>query len=210
MTEQRITVGVPDDDPPREADSRPPRWVWVGSVLAVVGGLVLFGMTVGENPIVEAPAAADLTISDATVTTLGVEVLAGLEREADVDLINDLWWRQTNSWAGGFTNGVQFWVDNNYPDMQCGFDDYMGLRYPDGPIEGLLIERIANTATIELDEGWVIPGGSLRGVPARGRVYVMQIRQTTTAPSLVPQTPVLKEVHVTILDGSAHFFFGCL
>ena len=210
MTEQQVTVGIPDDGPLREAHSRPPRWVWVASVLAVAGGLVLFGITGGENPIVEAPAPADLTISNATVTTLGGEVLATLEREADVDLINDLWWRQTNAWAGGFEEGVKFWVDNNYPDMQCGFDDYMGLRFPDGPNEDLLIERIANTATIELDEGWVIPGGKLRGMPAMGRVYVMQIRQTTTAPSLVPQTPVLKELHVTILDGTAHFFFGCL
>lgn len=210
MTEQQITVGIPDDEPPREAPTRPSRWVWGAAVLLISGGLVLFGNIVEDDPIVEAPVATDLTISEATVTTLGVEVLAELEYETDVDLINDLWWRQTNSWAGGFADGVQFWVDNNYPDMQCGFDGYMGLRYPDGPIEGLLIERIANSATIELDEEWVIPGGSLRGVPARGRVYVMQIRQTTTAPSLVPQTPVLKEVHVTILDGNAHFFFGCL
>lgn len=118
------------------------------------------------------------------MTTLGVEVPAALEYETDVNLINDLWWRQTNSWAGGFADGVQFRVDNNYPDMQCRFDDYIVLRYPDGPIEGLSIGRIANTATIELDEGWVIPGGSLRGVQAGGRVYV-SCRSDNIRPLLV-------------------------
>ena len=149
------------------------------------------------------------TTTSTTATTLDPEALAAAQYEADVELINQLWWDQSRAWVDGFDTGIQFWVDNNYPDMGCTFDDYMASRYPDGPVDGLQIERIPNPLTIELDDGWIIPGGRLEGEEARGRVYVMAVRTVRSAPSVPIEPAETVNLHVTILDGRAHFFFGC-
>lgn len=144
-----------------------------------------------------------------TTTTPSPEEAAVTEYDTDVALINQLWWDQSIAWVGGFDSGLQFWVENNYPDMGCTFEDYMVSRYPDGSVEDLQIERIANPPTIRLDEGWTIPGGKLEGEEAKGRVYVMAVRTIRSAPSLPVEPPETVNLHVAILDGRAHFFFGC-
>ena len=192
--------------------------LWLAGVGALaIGALAMFG-SFGES----APAPNSLTLppttttvsittttTTPTTTTLSVDALAALEYEADVELIDQLWWDQSTAWADGFQSGVQFWVDNNYPDMGCTFDDYLASWFPDGPIEGLQIERIVNRPTIELDEGWIIPGGKLKGVPAKGRVYIMSVSDSFTAPDRDPVPPSISSFHATILDGRAHFFVGC-
>jgi hypothetical protein len=139
-------------------------------------------------------------------TTAGPEATEYVE---DAARIEDLWRRHNLAWLSGFESGVQFWVDHNYPDMACTFDDYVRSRYPNGPADGLLIERVANGPTIRRDDGWIIPGGRLEGTPARGRVYVMSIQETRTDSVSDPAPPVALDLHVTILDERAHFFFGC-
>jgi hypothetical protein len=91
MTDHRITVGTSDDGAP-QGDG-------------------------GPDPASEAEALPPISITEPTATTISQEVFAALEYQTDVGLINELWWDHTNSHRGGFERGVQFWVDNNYPDM---------------------------------------------------------------------------------------------
>lgn len=183
------------------------REIMIDRRLAVVPVLflVLAACDATTTTTTEAPTTSTLP----PTTTLDSEALAVAEYDADVELINQLWWDQSIAWFDGFDSGIRFWVDNNYPDMGCTFDDYMVSRYPDGPVEELQIERIANPPTIRLDEGWTIPGGKLEGEEARGRVYTMAVRTIRSAPSLPEEPPETVNLHVTILDGRAHFFFGC-
>jgi hypothetical protein len=129
--------------------------------------------------------------------------------EADVELIEGLWRGHNQAWLAGFEQGVRFWADNNYPDMGCTFEDYMASRFPDGAVEGLVIERLPNLPTVTPDPGWVIPGGRLGGVEADGRVYTMSVRTSRTSSDDPIAQPDILDLHVTILDGRAHFFFGC-
>ena len=69
--------------------------------------------------------------------------------------------------------------------------------------EGLEIERLANSTTIELDEGWRIPGGKLGGAPAKVRVNVMSVMANSTSTDSAQTAAEMKELHVTILDGKA-------
>lgn len=141
-----------------------------------------------------------------TTTTMDPTVA---EFEADVALIHDLWWGETLAFGMGFEEGIGYWVDHNYPAMGCTYNDYMRSWYPEGPVEGLLLERTANEPTILADEGWVIPGGTLEGEVADGRVYVMSVRTTSTEPGAVIEEPSIRDRHVSIIDGEAHFFIGC-
>lgn len=182
--------------------------ITAGVVVSAVGGLALLGFFDGSEPTTQAQPPTTTT-TEPTTTTLSTAELALLEHEADVELIEQLWWEQSTAWTFGFERGVEFWVDNNYPDMACSYDDYMRSWFPDGPIEGLNIERIVNSPTVEGDDGWLIPGGKLEGVRAKGRVYVMSVTDTFTAPDLQPESPAIRKFHVTVLDGRAHFFVGC-
>jgi hypothetical protein len=127
----------------------------------------------------------------------------------DEDLIVGLWQRQTSAWTAGFDAGVEFWVDNNYPPMECTFSDYMSSRFPLGPVEGLIVERVADPESIQPDDGWVIPGGSLEGEVAEGRVYVLTVESRRFEAGQPTPEPETLELHVTIIDGVPYFFLGC-
>lgn len=173
------------------------------TVLVGLGAaLALAGCTESASDPTPAP-------SLAPPTTVEPQDSTAASFEGDVELIVDLWRRQTTAWIAGFDAGVQFWVDNNYPDMDCSFEDYISSRYPNGPVQGLLIERRPDPGTIERVESWVIPGGRLEGVPARGRVYEMSVAsQRLTPGEPIPPATTL-QLHVTIIDGAAYFFLGC-
>lgn len=141
------------------------------------------------------------------VTTTLDPVVA--QYEADVQLINDLWSGEMLAYEQGFEQGVQYWVDNNYPPMGCTYDAYVASWYPEGPIDGLAVQHVASGPTIARDDGWVIPGGTLRGHEAEGRIYVMSVRVTRTNPNVDQGPAVDRDLHVTVLDGDAHFFIGC-
>lgn len=144
-----------------------------------------------------------------TSTPLSPEDDESAQYRADVELIEELWKGHNQAWLAGLDEGVRFWADNNYPDMGCTPDDYMASRFPDGPEEGLVIERLPNLPTVAADEGWAIPGGRLEGSVARGRVYTMSVQSSRTSAEEPIAEPVILDLHVTILDGRAHFFFGC-
>ncbi len=210
------SVTVNGGPPPGGEGSSGRVWLLLaGAVVVSIGGLALLGLFGAQDPAPDAqplPAtsttAATTTTTEPTTTTLSPEALAAMEYEADAELIKQLWWDHNLAWFDGFDSGLRFWVDHNYPPMGCTFDDYMASWFPTGPIEGLQIERIVNTPTIEPDAGWVIPGGKLKGVSAEGRVYVMAVRDTFAYPGDVP-APVTRALHVTILDGEPYFFIGC-
>lgn len=175
--------------------------------------LVLLAACSPTNEVAQTTAPPSIATTTSTTTTTQAVVAeptpAEQQYEADVVLINQLWRNQKLSWSDGFDSGVQFWVDNNYPDLECTYDDYMRSHFPGGPVAGLEIERIADTPTIQPDEGWVVPGGRVEGLPAKGRVYVMEIDSSRTTPETGTVPSEVRSVHVTILDGNAHFFFGC-
>ena len=206
MTENRVTILDGRASQSRRGLSGRAVLLLAGAAALAVGGLAIFGALDSPDPV---PPTQALPAVTTTTTTLSAEVLATREYEADVGLITQLWWDQTTAWTGGFNNGLQFWVDNNYPDMGCRIDDYMDSWFPNGPIEGLHMERTVNSPTIELDNGWLIPGGKLEGVRAKGRVYVMSVRDIVTTPDRDPEPPATRQFHVTILDGQANFFIGC-
>lgn len=214
-SDTRTPGSVTVDGGAPQPDRGRPVWAGLliaGAVVVAIGSMAVFGALGERNPAPNSqppPATATTTTNPPTTTSVDPEVAAALQYEADVELIKQLWWDQSVSWFGGFDSGIQFWVDNNYPDMECTFDDYMASRFPAGPIDGLQIERVVNTPTIEIDEGWVIPGGTLQGQPAKGRVYVMSVRDSSIATNSEPVAPSTIELHVTILEGRAHFFFGC-
>jgi hypothetical protein len=207
MSENRVTI-IDGAEPTRWRPGRAALMAG-GFVVVALGGLALFGSFDGPEPTPEAQPPSTVFTSEPTTTTTSLEELATLEFDADVELIHQLWQGETTAWSGGFDNGLRFWVDNNYPEMGCSVDDYMAARFADGRIEGLLIERTTDAPTIELDEGWIIPGGRLEGVPAKGRVYVMSVTDSLSAPGYPSAPPNTRDLHVTILDDQAHFFFGC-
>lgn len=129
--------------------------------------------------------------------------------EDDVELIVDLWKRQTTAWIPGFDAGIEFWVAHNYPDMGCTFTDYLSSRFPQGPVDGLIVERVADPESVELDEGWRIPGGRLEGDVAKGRVYEVTVESRRFQAGQPTPEPERIELHVTILDGEPYFFLGC-
>ena len=132
-----------------------------------------------------------------------------LQYDADVELISQLWWDQNLAWADGFDAGIEFWADNNYPDLECEYGDYLASQFPDGPVEGLVVERLVNKPTIVRDDGWIVPGGLVAGTEAKGRIYVMEVQSTRITPDTETASPETGSLHVTVLDDRAHFFFGC-
>lgn len=210
MTEDRVTI-IDGREPQNERGRSGTAVLFlVGALILAVAILAIFGVFSDPDPGTQArPLPTVGTTAPTTTTTISPEEVTVLEYEADVVLIEQLWWDQTIAWAGGFDSGLRFWVENNYPDMGCTVDHYMMSWFPNGSIEGLYMERVVNSPTIARDDGWLIPGGKLEGVPARGRVYVMSVRDTVTRPDRDPQPPAIRNYHVTILDGQAHFFIGC-
>jgi hypothetical protein len=171
--------------------------------LAVISALFIGACSDATPGTTTTAAAPSATLPTSTIDP------AVAQYEADVQLIRDLWWGERLAFGAGFADGIEYWVANNYPPMGCTFDDYMSSRYPDGPVEGVAFERTANGPTIVPDDGWVIPGGRLRGQVADGRVYVMSVNTTRIDPRTPQSAPEARDLHVTIIDGDAHFFIGC-
>lgn len=163
--------------------------------------------TSSSGPSTTGPALSEPTLPASSSSSSSPTNDVGLE--SDLDLIEELWRQHNREWLKGFEHGVSFWADNNYPAMGCTFEDYMLSRFPDGPVEGLVIERVPNLPTVTLDEGWVIPGGRLGGTQAMGRVYSMAVRSLRTSSQEPISTPEFLDLHVTILEGRAYFFLGC-
>jgi hypothetical protein len=210
MDENRVTI-LDDGEPDRRSRNRGNAWLLLtGAGLLSVAVLAIFGVFGDVTPAPDAQALPDsTTTSSTTTTTLGPAELAALEYEADVELISQLWSDQTAAWSEGFESGIAFWVQNNYPDMGCSHDDYLQAWFPNGPVEGLRFEREANANTIRADDGWVIPGGNLQGVTARGRVYVMEVSDKFVEPGADSQPTRIQNFHATVIEGRAHFFIGC-
>lgn len=210
MDENRVTI-VDGGEPPRKPGNRGTTGLMLaGAGLLAAALLAIFGVFRDTSPAPDTQAQpSSTTTSSTTTTTLGPAELAALEYEADVDLINRLWEDQTAAWAEGFESGITFWVQNNYPDMNCNHDDYMETWFPAGPVEGLKIERVANANTIRADDGWTIPGGKLQGETARGRVYVMEVSDKFIEPGSDLQPARIRSFHVTVINERAHFFISC-
>lgn len=61
---------------------------------------------------------------------------------------------------------------------------------------------------VEPDGEWVIPDGPNAGQRPLGRIYVMSAFFVERASGFQPNSSAL-EVHVTIDDAQARFFYGC-
>jgi hypothetical protein len=142
-----------------------------------------------------------------TTTTTADPIQA--EFVADVELMRDLWMGERLAFVSGFDEGLAYWAANNYPAMGCTDGDYLQSRFPEGPVDGFSIERVIDELSIVRADGWIVPGGVLSGQGVDGRVYIMSIEATTTAPPEPAEPPTMRNVHVTILEGKAHFFLEC-
>jgi len=129
------------------------------------------------------------------------EAIAAAERAADADLIVALWRGASDSWSGGVDAGLQYSAVHNYPLFGCTVEALAAAAgdLPDDYYE----ETIADQATIERDDDWLIPAGPLAGQSPEGRVYILTVDQETSLGSL------RAEVHATIIDGEAFFFIVC-
>ena len=130
-----------------------------------------------------------------------------IQYEEDVKAITTLFRRFSDSWFGGIENAYTYTEEHNYPAEGCTADDFAADN--DDLAEGFQLEEIVDQATIERDDGWVIPGGAAIGTTPDGRIYIFSLTSTNSAPDQSPST-VVSEVYATVRDdGMAYFFRTC-
>ena len=129
----------------------------------------------------------------------------------DTPGIQQLWRGESDSWGAGGPAGeiaADAYVDaHDYPGnipegiaVNCGVagtERYLPAGYSQ--------EFVANPATIERDDAWVINIGALKGQKPQGRVYIMQV----TTHDTTADAPKTDESHVAALNGQYYFFHGC-
>jgi hypothetical protein len=125
----------------------------------------------------------------------------------DLRLVVEVWEGYTSSWETSTDAGLAFLEANVYPDLgltAAGCRTAFNL----GPTDTFKEVIDLDEDTIEPAYDWEMPQGPERGEVPDGWVYVM----TTTSQQFLngePSDPVSAEVHVTVVDGRAYFFYTC-
>ena len=150
------------------------------------------------------------TVPPTTTTTLSPEAIAQAEYDADSRLIKTLFRRFSDSWSGGLSGGLEdaatYEASNVYPDLLCTYESIMELN-SDLP-DGYRVEYIVDGDSIERDDGWTMPIGPSKGEPIDGRLYILTLETTYSSTDFLPSVE-RAEVHATVVDGEAYFFFAC-
>lgn len=146
------------------------------------------------------------TTPPTTTTTLSPDEIAQNELEADTKLIKTLFRRLSDSWYGGVDDASAYMARNVYPDLLCTFESISEGNT--GLSDGFQEEHIVDGDSIERDDGWTMPDGPSKGEAINGRLYIFTDEFTYSATGLLP-TVERAEVHATVVDGKAYFFFAC-
>jgi len=125
---------------------------------------------------------------------------------ADVALIEGVWRGLSENWVLGPESAISFIASHNYIGLAKTVATCGALL--EAVPAGYRQEFIIDTATVRPDVEWVIPDGPNAGQRPLGRIYVMSALLIERAPGFQPNSSVL-EVHVTIDDGQARFFYNC-
>jgi hypothetical protein len=164
--------------------------------------------TLAETTTTEATTTTSTTTTTIpTTTTLSAEELAAAQHESDVQKIKGLWRAWSDIWFSGYDTAIQYAVEHNYPGEGCTAEDFESSTFADLP-EGYGEEAIVDESTIEGDDGWQIPGGQAAGSVPEGRVYIMSVTFTYSAPDYESSTET-EEVHATVVGDNTYFFFDC-
>jgi hypothetical protein len=111
------------------------------------------------------------------------------------------------SWDEGVDAGLTFLEAHVYPGLGLTAE---GCRaaFELGPTDTFREEVELDEDSIEPDEDWVMPQGPLAGEAPDGTVYVMTIESSQYRNDELLGSES-HEVHVTIVDGEAYFFYTC-
>jgi hypothetical protein len=149
--------------------------------------------------------ATTIKLPPTTTTTLSPEEIAQAELEVDTKLIKSLWRDLSDSWFD-VEQGVAFLADNNYPALECTLETTTDRM--NNLENGYSEEHIVDAASIERDDGWTMNGGPSNGEPIDGRIYIFTVDMTFSG-TYALSTNERAEVHTTIHNGKAYFFFHC-
>lgn len=161
----------------------------------------------GEAPPLD-PAPSSSTIP--TPSTVGPDEPADPDDEVpeeDVELIVALWDDYTASWDESTDAGFAFLAENSYPDLDLS-PEACKIAFNVGPADTYREEVVVDPDTVEPDEDWKMSQGPLVGTSPDGTIYVMSIRNA----QYLNDEPIASDradVHATIVDGRAYFFFTC-
>ena len=152
------------------------------------------------------PSTTSTPIQPSTSTTLSPEELAAAEYESDVDAIQQLWRGYSDAWLGGKEAAIAYKVAHTHPALECSVEDYEAWYAATG--EGFLEEWVVDAASVERDDGWAIHSGPASGQVPEGRIYILTVTGTTSDTGITPLVET-SEVHSTVNDTGAYFFFPC-
>lgn len=142
------------------------------------------------------------TTAAPTTTTLSEAEIAQAELAVDTNLIANLYRDYSDSWYLGVEAGYQFLAAHNHPSLECTVDEFRSFfEWAEGSTD----ESIVHQATVERQDGWILPDTA--AVP-EGRIYVYQITYITDEPGYDP-VETLREVHASVIDGDPFFFYPC-
>lgn len=125
-----------------------------------------------------------------------------IDPAADIALIEGIWQGLSDAWVLGPESAVSFIASHNY--IGLGKTVASCSDFFDALPDGYQQEIIIDTTTVEPDVEWVIPDGQR----PLGRIYIMSALFVERASGFQPNSSA-SEVHVTIDDGQARFFYGC-
>jgi hypothetical protein len=137
------------------------------------------------------------------------------EFEADKKLIIELWRGLSDAWGDGQTPeqidaGFERIVETTYPGSGLTVASCKAnvLIDPSIEITQFKARETVDQSTIERDDGWKVPGGTLDGIVPTGRLYTMRVHVILTVNNISEVNE--DEVHVAIDGGRAYHFPGCL
>lgn len=128
-------------------------------------------------------------------------------------LIRTLFYDRQSAWNQGTSQGLYFESSHNYPgafdaaaSAQCAEDK----RWVE---QGLQESVTPDIGTVALDEEWVGPTSSendwlFSGKKPEGQTFIVSVSTSTKFLNSEYSPAVVSDLHVTILNGKAYFYFG--
>jgi hypothetical protein len=166
---------------------------------------------------VEAPKTTTLDadpLASSSTTTAGATSSSSTTRpevpapdESDIQLIEQVWLDLEASWDESVDAGLTFLEENVYPDLGLTAEGCR-IAFDLGPTDTYREEVVLDEDSIEPDEDWVMPQGPLAGEAPDGTVYVMTLESSRYRNEELLGSDN-HEVHVTVVDGTAYFFYTC-
>ncbi|WP_133378944.1 hypothetical protein [Klenkia marina] len=128
---------------------------------------------------------------------------------ADQALVRTLFYGLSQSSMDGLQGFAEYMAGNNHPEFSYSVDECLTGIERSGATDNYRVDYVPDVASMAIDPGWALgaTSGRYAGLVPSGRNYILPVAINESDLSFSNSTTA--QMHASVLDGRAYFFFGC-